>query len=287
MDLLHVACVEEVLALAVEVGVVEEVDPLPGVGHRRQHHRGLDAVVEVVADGGLAALSALGGHEDDAEGCAGAVDGGGSGVLEDGDALDVLGVEHRQAALHAVDEDERVSAGSGADGAGAADVDALLLVELTASSGVVDVQAGDDALEGEDGVGDRTGFDVLGGRDADGSGEVDLLLDTETDDDDFVEQCGVFGEGHGEVGGGGHALGDVADAGDLEGRSGSDAEFEVAFDVGDDTGGGAGHDDGSSDDSLSVGVDDFAARDGLGVSPPPHKQQSQGSRKRHQRFAAC
>ena len=270
------------LALAVEVGVVEEVDPLPGVGHLGQHHRGLDAVVEVVADGGLAALAGLRGDENHTERSAGTIDGGSRRILEDRDALDVLRVEHRQAALHAVDENEGIAAGAGADGAGAAHGDALLLVELTAPARVVDVQAGDDALEGEHGVGHRTGLDVLGGRHADGAGEVDLLLGTETDDDDLIEERRIFVQGNGHVGSSIDPLGDISDAGYLQGRAGSDAEFEVAVDVGHDAGGGAGYDDGRSDDSFSVGVDDFASGDGLGASPPPHKKQSHACHKRQQ-----
>ena len=67
-----------------------------------------------VVEGELAALTTVGGHEDDTVCTTGTVDGGGGSVLEDVDGLDILGVDHIEAdglRDDTVDDDERVAGG--------------------------------------------------------------------------------------------------------------------------------------------------------------------------------
>ena len=73
--------------------------------HVLAHHAQGMLVVHVEVRGGRALVALLGGDYDNAVGCARTVDGGGGGVLEDGEALDVVRVDGRQGvagAAHAV-----------------------------------------------------------------------------------------------------------------------------------------------------------------------------------------
>ena len=149
-------------------------------------------VAAVVAHPDLSFGTTLGGHEDDAVRSAGAVNGGGS-ILQDGNALDVLGVQAGEVTVgDAVHHDERAGV---AEGALTADEDHGVILARLAGTHVSD-DAG--RLAGQ-GVGEIGGGDLLeflavdGG---DGTREGGLLLDTVADDDDFIEVLRVLGEDH-------------------------------------------------------------------------------------------
>ena len=129
-------------------GGVEDFLLAPGV---------LPAVAAVVGDGGLALLAAARGHEHDAVGGTGAVDGGGSRVFEDLDGSDVGRVQVVDAAVngHSVHDIERIGI---VDGADAADLD--LRAGTGLAGGLRDLDAGHLALEG---VVDRRSADRVEG----------------------------------------------------------------------------------------------------------------------------
>ena len=81
-----VAGVDSRYSLEVQkLGTCEDAEPVVVGQHRASElHTGGEA--------GLSGLAALGSHEDDTVGRAGSVDGGGGSVLEDGDGLDIVGV---------------------------------------------------------------------------------------------------------------------------------------------------------------------------------------------------
>ena len=148
-----------------------------------------------------------------------------------------------------------------------------------------DGDAGELALEGLFGAGHRAVVDGGVVHLGDGGGEVGALHGAVTDDDGLFEHLGVLGEDDAHVGGGGHPLGDVADAGDLQRGTGGDTEGEVAVDVGGDAVGSAGHHPGCADDRYSVGVEDLAGG-GLGECRDACEQQSRTGHKRHERLVA-
>ena len=214
--------------------------------------RGVDLGVTAVGDADLAFLGALGGDEDDAVGAACAVDGGGGGVLEDVDGLNLVGRDVGEGAGGAVDEDERVIALG--DGAATANTD----VHLCARAAVLrdDVDAGELALDGLRDVGDRSGGELLGVDGSDGSCEVAALDGLVTDDDGLVEEECILIEDEVDRGlvGEAYFLRGVADAGGLEDGVRGNAEGVVAVEVCDGTDGGAADDDAGSDDGFAVGV---------------------------------
>ena len=167
----------------IDRGLVVEFGIDPGIDDRRKGRRLLHAVGEVIIDGDLSLRPLLRGDEDDAVGGAGSVDGGGGGVLQDGNLVDVVGVQVRERALDAVDDHERVVV--------------VHRVETTdvhrrgAARGgrtLLDDEARRGALEAFQDVGDGLALELLGGDGGHGTGQVDLLLDTVTDDDRVVQE---------------------------------------------------------------------------------------------------
>ncbi len=179
-------------ALGVGVGLEEVGGPVVAVGDEPgDDGPAVDAEGAVVGDPGGAGRRGLGGHQDDAEGPARAVDGGGGGVLEDGDGFDVGGIDGVHGGLDPVQEDECAAAGP--DGVlGAADADSGVAGGLAVGEG--QGEAGDRALEGagdSDG-GAQAGVDVLGGEGLDGPDYVAAFLDAVSDHDDLVEARAVL-----------------------------------------------------------------------------------------------
>ena len=237
-----------------------------------------------VADMHLALGTLLGGHEDDTVGAAGTVDGGRGGVLQDLDGLDILRVEVLDRAAHhrnAVHDIQRRRGGG--EGALTADIHGT---DFTRALVGADIHTGGAALQGFEDVVGRTLGQLLGADGNHGARHIALLHRTVTDGHGLFEEQAVILQGDGHVGGRVHPFGNVADAGDLEGRAGSDAEFEVTVDVRDHTRGGAGDVNGSSDDRFALGIQDFALAEALCESSRTGKDQSHDGRKRHQRFTA-
>ena len=124
----------------------------------------------------------LGSDQDDTVSSAGAVYGGGRGVLDHGDGGHVLRIDAVDAALHAVDEHQRVTA---VDRGVAADVEAACGTGVAAGSR--DVQARDRALQHSGKVVCRTVLQLLALHRRDGAGEVHFLLGTIAHDHGLLE----------------------------------------------------------------------------------------------------
>ena len=255
-----------------------------------RNRRLFPAEAAAVADRGLAALVAagLGGDENHTVGGARAVDGGGGGVLDHGDAFHVIGVHPAHVGLHAVHEDERVG---GVDGGDAADVQGTGGTRVTRRDG--DVQARDRTLEHVREVVRGTVFQFLGVHRGDGAGEVHLLLDAVAHDHGFLEELIVLLEGNA------HRLlsrrddegpGGIAQTGDFQCHlAGGDTEGEGSVGGGHVAGRRTGDHDGRTDQGLLPGVQDCSGHDpclrpggregpeqqdegGCNVSNPSHKR---------------
>ena len=137
------------------VAILPPVDPRQAVGHHIGRHRtAVDRHRTVVSDDGRSLLGAFGRNQYDAEGAAGAVDRRRRSILEHRDALDILRIDRIDAALDAVDQHERRTAG--ADRTRTADVDRSPARGLAVGEG--DVQARQLALQR---TGQRSGRTVL------------------------------------------------------------------------------------------------------------------------------
>ena len=176
-----------------------------GVGRALETGRVLEAEGIVVRNARALVLTLLGGHDDDTVGRVQAVDGGG-GILQDGNALNVLGVELGEVggtvAGDTVDDHER----------GAVATDGDHVVEGTRLTGfLTDQQTWHLALEVVDEVFGLGGLDVVGGDGRDGTGQGFLALNAVTDDDNVFKHFRIFRHDHAHVGGSGDFLGGVAD----------------------------------------------------------------------------
>ena len=139
----------------------------------------------------VAGTAALGGHEDDAGGATGTVQGGGSRILQDGDALDVTLRDVGQAGRirSAVDDDERI--GRSGQGGDTADVDATA-AGTRGAGGTLHLETGHLADQGVGNIGRRALLQFIGFHHGRGAGEGLLRGRTESDDDGFVQQIGVL-----------------------------------------------------------------------------------------------
>ena len=140
----------------------------------------------------LLALALLRGDHDDAVRGAGAVQGGGGRILEDGHGLDVTrgdGVDVTRIG-HPVHHVQRRA--RGVHGADTADVDGTAVTRLAA--GVDDLDTRAEALEGLGDIGRRNLLDVLLLDDRRRSGEGSLGCRTVRHDDGLVEHLGVIHE---------------------------------------------------------------------------------------------
>ena len=245
----------------VELALVHHDGILGGVEHGGLAPGILHTIGKVVGDDGLPFGTGLGGHEDHAVGRAGAVDGGGSGVLEDVDALDVVRVDVVDAAgRHPVHDVER---GRVVDGADTADDDRGAGAR---GAGVLgDLDTGGHALEHV--VHPVLGLDlqVVGGHRGDGGRNHGFLLDAIADDDRLFQHLGVLREDdfHNAVGRGHGGLGHIADAGDFQDGAGSHAEGESSVHARHGTVAGSLLDDKSADNRLACIVEDDTADGGV------------------------
>ena len=164
----------------------------------------------------LDSRTVLGGDQDHTPCSTATVDGGRSGVLQDGDALDVVRVDEGEVGdFHAVEEDQRLVVT--VDGTHTTDLHRRGCRQVV---GVVrDRQARDDTLETFGHIGDRLAAECLVSVDSrDGTRQVDLLLGTETDNHRFGEHLGIICEDDVDHTPAGYSdlLGLVTDAGKLE-----------------------------------------------------------------------
>ena len=226
-----------VVQVGAVVGVHEQVAQIDGVvtaglpvgGSRRSGETGAAGVGERRLSV-LRLGAALGRDQDHARGTSRTVDGRRGGILDDGDALYVGGVEVLEVALHTVHQYERVAA---VDGIAAADVDRGGLAGTSGSGS--DVQARDGTLQHVTHIQRGTVLEIVGLDDGHGARQVGLLRGTVTDDDGIFQHVIVFLEQHHDLLASldGNLLRLIAQAGDLEDSVGVDGDGEGAIRVGD------------------------------------------------------
>ena len=145
----------------------------------------------------------LGGHEDDAVGGTGAVDGGGTRVFQNGEILDVIGIQVVESTLvgnETVDDEQRRVVRRGGD---TTDVEVrALTVRVEALALDDDVRRG--TLERLGDIGDRTVFEEFRTDGFHRTGGTLPGRRTVADDDDLVEKFRIlFQHDPGKVGAGG------------------------------------------------------------------------------------
>ena len=227
-----------------------------------------DGEIAVVRHFGLlVVLAALGGDQDDAEGSACAVDGGGRSVLQDRDRLDVVRVDAVGIGLDAVDQHQ----GAAAVGRGrTADVVGRSGSGLSRRERHVEV--GDHALQGAAHVRHGTVFQLLLRHGGHGSREVGLLLHAVSHHDHLVDALLGVGQHHVEerAASDRRFVGVEADERHFEhgfGRKRREGEREAAVHVGRYAPGlpGIGHEDRGADHGRTLLVlDDALHRLALG-----------------------
>ena len=241
----------------VELALVHHDRIFGGVQHGGLAPGILHTVGEVVVDDSLAFRAGLGGHEDHTVSRAGTVNGGGSGILEDVDTLDVVRIDVVDAAgRHAVHDVKR---GRMVDGADTADDDRGAGARGTGILG--DLDTGGHALEHVVHPVLGLDFQVIGGHRGDGSRHHGFLLDAVTDDDRLFQHLGILGEEdfHDAVRRGRSGLGYIADAGDLQDGARGHAEGEGSVHTGHGTVAGSLLDDECADNRLARIVEDDTA----------------------------
>ena len=243
---------------------------------------GLHGEVGGVGHLGLALLGFLRGDEHDAVSGAGTVDGRSGGILQDGDGLDVVRVEHRRVALDAVDEDQCAAA---VDGTGTTDVEGGGTSGLTVGQG--DVEVGDGAFQHLGDVGGGTSFEHFAGDLLDRTGQVDLLGRAVTDDDGFIQDSRVIpqGDADGGLAGDRHFYGLISDEGyDQDSILGNPVQDDGSLGIRNAAQGRAlHHDTGSGHRAGIIGHDTFNASV-LGEGGHSDRQAEQKRRKQFEKF---
>ena len=244
-----------------------------GTGDVAMLPRALPAVREVVVDGSLAQLTLLGGHENDAIGSTGTVDGSRGSVLQHLDALDVGGIYALHAVLvgrHAVDD---IQGFGTVDGSDTADADHRFGTRLT--RGRRHLHTGGHALQGVLGAQTRLTVQVVGTHLGDGGRHDALLLDAVADDDDVVQHLSIFAHHDGHALRGFQLLSDIADKTNGNRCTRAHVNSETAVEVGDGAVLGITlFDDGSTNDGLTLVVG-HSAQDALGFRSHRHHQCQQ------------
>ena len=233
--------------------------------HLAGHDRLGETQVGAEVHARLLDLALLRGDEDHAVLRAQTVDSRGS-VLQDGDALDILGVQFLQDGEVGV-AFQRVGIlvpGGGLTGTGGGTDDTVHDHHRGTEATEVDFggegarlaavlgnqQARDLALEGGDAVGRLGGGDVLGADLGDGARQGFTLLDAVTDDHGLIQQLGVFPQDHLHLRLCLEHARFETDGGNLDGSVGRDREGEITVNVGSRTIGGALLEHGRADDGL-------------------------------------
>ena len=208
---------------------------------------GVDTGTGLEGDLRLALLATLGGHEDDTVRTAGTVQGGGGGILQDGDAFDIVPVDGREDVGtldggRAVNDDEGVGVVRGG-GTDTTDTDTHIQTGLTVDNRGLQTRhlAFQGAGYGTLGLDD----DVLIADRRDRTGQVFLLRGTVSDVDEFVEHLRVLGERYVDdgTGPGNNFLVRKSDAREDEGGTGSHIETVVTIQICHGSGRGALDDD--------------------------------------------
>ena len=248
---------------------------LGGVHHLDVLHGGHPGELVVIEYAHVVLVTALGGDEHHTVTGLGAVDGGGSGILQHLDGLDGFGIQVVDVLhLQTVHQDERVRGRVG----GGITADTEAGAGARSGGGGEHLHAGELTLQGGTHVGISTVFQGFGLNGSDGTGHVALFLYTVTYHHGFFKEFGVFHQ-H-DAGGnlvGGEGLRGIADAAHLHGGVGTGyGELERTVHVGGSTVGGAHfHDSGSN--HRTVGVYDDALDCNLRPARPGGQEhQAQG-----------
>ena len=178
---------------------------------------GVDTVTGVKTHLGFAALTALGGDEDDAVGSTVTVDSGSGSILQDGHRLDIVGVDVGDGALvrGAVHDDKR--GGARAHGADTADADGRAAAGRVTAGGD-DLHTRGRAGEGTRHLGGQFLGDGLAAHHRCGTREGALGGSTVSDDDGLVQHLAVRLEAdiHLRPAADLHALGKITHSRDIE-----------------------------------------------------------------------
>ena len=188
------ALVAGVSSLFVAYGLVAEEGVFVGGGAFLQQSSGGEAVVAGEVDNRLAGGSALGGDYDDTVRTAHTIDCRGGCVLQDADALYLVGIHSIElfvglfaGLLDPVDDDERGGVAVGRD---ASDVD-VGSVAPRFTGGLEARDAGGVAYQGVGDVRHRCGEDVAATNGTDGAGDVHLFLGGECGHHNLLHQVNV------------------------------------------------------------------------------------------------
>ena len=130
----------------------------------------------VTHPGALVRLAALGGDKNDTVSGAGTVNGCGGRILDDGDGCNILGIDAVEAALDAVDKDQRLTA---VDGGVTTDVEGTGRTGITTGRG--DVQARNRSLQHGGQIMGGTVFQLGTLHGSHGAGEIHFFLNAVTD----------------------------------------------------------------------------------------------------------
>ena len=190
----------------------------------------LPAPRSVVIDLSLALLALLGGDDDDAVGGTCTVDGTRGSVLQDFDALDVVGVHDVQATLerNTVDDVERVGS---IVGTGTTDTNARRLTRLARVGG--DVDTGCQTLQGIVDTNRSLALKVFAADLGDGCGNDALLLHTVTDNDNVLEEFLVLNQDDVHLHTSGKLLWNVTHETESDSSADGDtSEGEITIDIG-------------------------------------------------------
>ena len=195
------------------------------IGRHRIQAVGIVAYAEVADIGDLGILgngALLGGDDDNTIGSAGSVDGGRGGVLQDGEALDVVGVDGGQRVGHtltavgsqrnAVDNHQRVV--GGVQGSGTTHAEGGAGTRTTVAGN--HLQAGHLTLEHILGRDDGAAVDFFRLDGGHGTGHIVFLYRAVADHNHLIQEMGILFEGNGGRNAFGRkGLGGVTDAGYL------------------------------------------------------------------------
>ena len=242
--------------------------------HVGQVRVGTDTHIAAVIYAGLACLATAGGHEDDTVRGAGTVNGGGGGILQDVDALDVIRVDVLEGcALDSIDHHER--SGAATDGVQTTDQDVVSAARLIV--GTLDLDARKGSLEGAGSIGVAATDQVGGGNRSNRTGQVTLLDGTVTDHHRLIQHLRILGERHDHSLPQGGLRINIPETGDDDGGTRACIDGESAVRVRDGAVRRTLHNYRSSDDRLSAGIDHPARHALLCVGDCPERQGKHGN----------
>ena len=183
--------------LRVQFGDVVQFHEVGGAGHQAVvGHRLLRSKHGIERHAGLfVVLTLFGGNQDNAVCRARTVDGSRAGILQDGDTLDVVGVQRSHVGLHTVHDNQRAAVVERA-GTTYLDRDAFI---TGGTAALRDAHTGSCTCQCLSQAGDGAVGNLIGAYGGYRTGEVHFLLYTVTHNDYFFEHFVVLLQCHGDV----------------------------------------------------------------------------------------